>query len=236
MNLRAKIKNSDLIIFKLIRSFYYGFRRFNIPAPKIIWRPIWIIVDAIRDIYYWLLSTFWITPLFKGFCENVGKKFKAGTFLPYVIGKGKIYIGDNVKIYGKINFYFGGIKEEIPEIHIGSRSTIGHNISLDISGKLKIGEHCLVASETVFQDCSGHSIDAEERNSGTPPEPKDIKSITIGKNVWIGKGAYILPGTTIGDNCVIAAKTIVGRRIPENHLVTSAPSKAIKIRKISGMK
>jgi acetyltransferase-like isoleucine patch superfamily enzyme len=233
MNLRAKIKNSDLIIFKLIKYFYYGFRRFTIPAPKIIWRPIWIIVDLLRDIYYWLLSTFWITPLFKGFCENVGKKFKAGTFLPYVIGKGKLYIGDNVRINGKLDFLFGGIKKEYPEIHIGSRTNIGHNITFDISGTLEIGEHCLIASDIYFQDCSGHSINSDERDAGKPPQPKDVRPIKIGNNVWIGNGVYILPGSIIGNNCVISAKTVVSRRIPDNHLVYPAVANIIKIRKLS---
>ena len=236
MNLRNKIKNNDTFVFRVLRSVYFSLRRFSIPAPKIIALPLWKIVDWLRETFYWILSTFWITPLFKGLCKKVGKGFKAGTFLPYVVGKGHLYIGDRVRIYGKINFYFGGIKKEVPEIHIGARSTIGHNISFDISGRLDIGEHCLIASETVFQDCSGHSIDADERSAGKKPEPRDVKPIKIGNNVWIGKGAYILPGTTIEDNCVIAAKAVVGRRIPENHLVSPATSKVIKLRKISAMK
>lgn len=236
MNLRRKIKTSDSFIFKTLRGLYMGVRGFTIPAPRIIAFPLWRLVDLVREIYYWIIATFWVTPLFKGLCKKVGKNFKAGTFLPYVVGSGHIIAGDNVRIFGKINFYFGGIRNETPKILIGDRTTIGHNISFDISGTLTIGEHCLIASETVFQDCSGHSIDADERSVGKKPESNDVKSITIGENVWIGKGAYILPGTTIGNNCVIAAKTIVGRRIPDNHLVSPAASKAIKIRKIAAMK
>jgi len=236
MNIRTLIKNSDQGTLNIIKKTFYFFKRFSIPSPKIVVVPMWHFIDTIREIYYWTMATFWVTPLFIGSCKKVGKNFKAGNFLPYVVGRGHVFIGDNVNIYGKINFYFGGIKAEKPEIHIGSRSTLGHNISFDISGKLEIGEHCLIASETVFQDCSGHSIDWEERDAGKKPEPSDVKSIKIGNNVWIGKGAYILPGTNIGDNCVIAAKTVVGRRIPDNYLVSPAPAKPMKLRKITQMK
>jgi len=93
----------------------------------------------------------------------------------------------------------------------------------------------LIASDVSFQDCSGHSIDAEKRINKIPPGGNEVKPITIGNNVWIGTGAYIFPGTKIGDNCVISAMTPVGRRIPSNHLVYTTPSKVVKIRSISKM-
>jgi acetyltransferase-like isoleucine patch superfamily enzyme len=235
MSLRAKIKNSDLWIYQVLKKCYYFFRNFNIPAPKIITRPVWHLVNGLREFYYWSFATLWVTPLYKGLCKKTGKNFKAGTFLPYVIGKGNIYIGDYIRIFGKVNFIFGSIKKELPEIYIGNRSSMGHDVTFDIAGKLEIGEHCLIASRVTFQDCKGHSIQAEERNQRIPPTEKDVRPIRIGNNVWIGDGAYIMPGTVIGDNCVVSAKTVVSRNIPPNHLIYESPFKTIKIRQISKM-
>ena len=165
----------------------------------------------------------------------MGKNFKAGTFLPYVEGKGKIFIGDNVRFGGKQNMIFASIRREIPEIHIGDNCGFGHNVIFDIAGKLVIGKNCLIAGGVLFQDYGGHSIVPEKRAAGELPTEKDVRDITIGDNVWIGTGAYISPGTTIGDNCVVAANTSVGRRIPPNSLVYSSPAKVVQIRNISNI-
>ncbi|OQY13091.1 MAG: hypothetical protein B6I30_03615 [Desulfobacteraceae bacterium 4572_187] len=235
MNLRKQIKDSDKPLFKVIRILYRIIFNFSIPAPRSIWYPIWQLVNFVRNLYYWAISVFWITPIYKGLSKKIGENFTAETFLPYVIGKGHIFAGDNVSIHGKVDFIFGSIKRETPEIHIGDNTGIGHNVMFDIAGKLVIGNNCLIASDVSFQDCSGHSIDAEKRIKKIPPDEKEVKPITIGNNVWIGTGAYIFPGTKIGDNCVISAMTPVGRKIPPNHLVYATPSKIVKIRSISKM-
>lgn len=232
MNIRYLVKHNDNPVFKAIKSVHCCITNFKVPAPRIIWAPIWQLINFTRNVYYWMLGTFFITPIHRALCERVGKNFCAGAFLPFVLGRGRIFLSDDVCIYGKVNFRFGSIKNEIPEIHIGNRTRIGHNVVFDISGKLTIGDDCLIASHVTFLDCAGHSLDGEERRKGTLPSERDIRPIKIGNNVWVGNGAFVLPGTNIEDNCVIAARTVVGRKIPANHLVYPAQSKLIKIRKI----
>ncbi|OMJ21617.1 putative acetyltransferase [Smittium culicis] len=55
--------------------------------------------------------------------------------------------------------------------------------------------------------------------------PRPIK---IGDNVWIGGGAIILPGITIGNNSVVAAGSIVTKDVPENVVVAGNPAKFMK--------
>ena len=54
------------------------------------------------------------------------------------------------------------------------------------------------------------------------------KPITIEDNVWIGGGAILLPGVTIGKNSVIGAGSIVTRSIPENCVAVGNPCRVIK--------
>lgn len=235
MNLRYNIKNSTKQPYLILRRIYYSINHLSLPAPKILWRFIWEGFKEIRGLCYWLYCFFWVTPMYKGFCEKVGRRFTAGTYLPFVIGSGKIFLGDRVKIHGKIDFVFGSILPEKPEIHVGDRTGIGHNVRFDISSKLVIGKDCLIAKDVAFHDSSGHQLDPDLRRERVPIRENQVRPITIGNNVWIGDGAYISPGTTIGDNCVISANTIVGRKIPSGSLVYSPPAKVNKIRKISNM-
>ena len=52
--------------------------------------------------------------------------------------------------------------------------------------------------------------------------------IVIGKNVWIGANATIVPGVTIGNGSIIAAGAVVTKDVPENVVVGGVPAKIIK--------
>lgn len=54
------------------------------------------------------------------------------------------------------------------------------------------------------------------------------KPVHIGKNVWIGAGATILPGVTIGDNAVVGAASVVTKNVAPDTVVAGNPAKFIK--------
>ena len=52
--------------------------------------------------------------------------------------------------------------------------------------------------------------------------------VHIGENVWIGANVSILPGVTIGDNCVIGAGSVVTHSIPANSVTYGAPCEVVR--------
>lgn len=54
------------------------------------------------------------------------------------------------------------------------------------------------------------------------------KPVHIGKNAWIGAGATILPGVTVGDNAVVGAASVVTKDVPADTIVAGNPAKFIK--------
>lgn len=56
----------------------------------------------------------------------------------------------------------------------------------------------------------------------------NMAPITIGNNVYIGMGAYIMPGVSIGDNTIIGACAVVTHDIPSNSVAVGIPAKVIK--------
>lgn len=67
-----------------------------------------------------------------------------------------------------------------------------------------------------------HGFDLEHRSTTYPSK------VVIGNNVWIGSGANILGGVTIGDNSIIAAGALVNKDVPSNVIVGGVPAKVIK--------
>ena len=83
---------------------------------------------------------------------------------------------------------------------------------LDYAG-IRLGEGVMVGPNATFITM-GHPVDPEERRrflSGAP--------IDVAENVWIGAGATILPGVSIGRDAVVAAGTVVADDVPAGTLV-----------------
>ncbi len=106
-------------------------------------------------------------------------------------------------------------------ISLGKNVFINHNCSfLDIGGitiedDVQIGPSVNLTSEN-------HPLDPTDRKTVLP------KQIVIKRNAWIGAGATILPGVTVGENSVVAAGAVVSRDVPPNTVVTGVPAKVVK--------
>ncbi|SIS01117.1 DapH/DapD/GlmU-related protein [Williamsia sterculiae] len=89
---------------------------------------------------------------------------------------------------------------------------------LDYAG-IRIGKRTMIAPKATFITV-GHPVDTADRKVWLTGGPIDI-----GENVWIGAGATILPGVTIGADAVVAAGAVVTDDVPAQSLVTG--SKAV---------
>ncbi len=91
---------------------------------------------------------------------------------------------------------------------------------LDYAG-IRLGERVMIGPKVTFIT-SGHPVDPAQRKLYLTGAPIDLA-----ENVWIGAGATILPGVTIGRDAVIAAGAIVADDVPAASLVTG-PKAAVR--------
>lgn len=118
-------------------------------------------------------------------------------------------------------------------------------------GKLtKVGKGVFINFGCTFLDQGGITIedgvfiapDVKILTEGHPEEPAlrhtlVTAPIHIGRNVWIGAGAMILPGVTIGENAIIAAGAVVNKDVPANMIVGGVPARELReIRREEAMK
>jgi acetyltransferase-like isoleucine patch superfamily enzyme len=90
---------------------------------------------------------------------------------------------------------------------------------------ISIGNHVEIAAEVRFLPHDGAVWVFRE----SEPEIDLIRPIVVGNNVFIGFRSVILPGTEIGDNCIIGACSVVRGRIPSGSVVAGVPAKVIKM-------
>ena len=106
-------------------------------------------------------------------------------------------------------------------IHIGKQVFINMGCKFQDQGGIFIDDGALIGHNVVLATLN-HAIPSERRSDMLPAP------IHIGKQVWIGSNATILPGVTIGDGAIIAAGAVVTRDVPANTLVGGVPAKIIR--------
>lgn len=111
-------------------------------------------------------------------------------------------------------------------VRIGENTTFGYHSHLFASESIEIGDNCLIAPFVYFVD-SDHGI---EKHQLINQQPNQTAPIKIGNDVWIGTGAKILKGVTIGDGAVIAASALVKDNVAPYSIVGGIPAKEISTR------
>jgi len=104
---------------------------------------------------------------------------------------------------------------------IGKNVFINHACSFLDMGGITIEDEVLIGPR-VNLVTESHPLDPNDRRTLT------TKPITIKKRAWIGAGATILPGVTIGENAVVAAGAVVSKDVPDNMIVGGVPARVIK--------
>jgi acetyltransferase-like isoleucine patch superfamily enzyme len=106
-------------------------------------------------------------------------------------------------------------------ISVGKNVFINSGCRFQDQGGITIGDGALIGHNVVLATLN-HDIDPNKRCTMHPAP------IVIGKNVWIGANATVVPGVTIGDGSIIAAGAVVTKDVPANVIVGGVPAKVIK--------
>lgn len=106
-------------------------------------------------------------------------------------------------------------------LHIGKNVFINSGCKFQDQGGIYIGDGALIGHNVVIATLN-HDFVPEKRHGMYP------RSVTVGKNVWIGSNSTICPGVTIGDNAVIGAGSVVTKDVPENMVAVGVPARVIK--------
>lgn len=146
--------------------------------------------------------------------------------------KGHIKIGKNTMIgrtkigyHASMPFYttlFTDEKDAL--IEIGDNCRI-NGAYIHAQKRIQIGNNCVIASNVNIIDSNGHETNSDNRTKGSD----QAEDIIIGNNVWVGINAVILKGTTIGNNCIVAAGSVVKGNYPDNCIIGYGIAKVQKI-------
>ena len=127
-------------------------------------------------------------------------------------------IGENCYIEPPLHANWGGA-----HCHFGKCVYANFNLTLVDDSHIYVGDYTMIAPNVVIAT-AGHPILPELREK----QYQYNMPVHIGRNCWIGAGALIMPGVTIGDNTVIGAGSVVTRDIPAGVFAAGNPCRDIK--------
>ncbi|HIR99457.1 MAG TPA: sugar O-acetyltransferase [Candidatus Coproplasma avistercoris] len=106
-------------------------------------------------------------------------------------------------------------------IKLGRNVFINSGCCFQDQGGIELGDGCMIGHQVVIATLN-HDLMPERRASMIPAK------VTLGRNVWVGAHATILPGVTIGDNSVVAAGAVVTKDVPANCVAAGVPARVVK--------
>ena len=112
---------------------------------------------------------------------------------------------------------------EYGAITIGAGTFVNFDcIMLDVA-PIAIGEACQLATRVQLLTAT-HPVDPGPRREGW----EYAEPITIADNVWLGGGAIVCPGVTIGEDTVVGAGAVVTRDLPAGVVAVGAPARVLR--------
>ena len=127
-------------------------------------------------------------------------------------------IGEGCYIEPPLHATWGG-----KHVHFGKNVYCNFNLTLVDDTHIFVGDYTMFAPNVVVAT-AGHPILPELRERAFQYN----MPVHIGRNCWIGAGALIMPGVTIGDNTVIGAGSVVTRDIPSNVVAVGNPCRVMR--------
>lgn len=112
-------------------------------------------------------------------------------------------------------------------IQIGSNVNINHGSEIYGAGGLTIGDGSMIAYNVmIFTDSRKFKSDQPLKSL----KGRIRKQVVIGEDVWVGAGAIILPGVSLGDHSIVSAGSVVTKDVEEWEIVGGNPAKRISHR------
>ncbi len=112
-------------------------------------------------------------------------------------------------------------------VSVGAKSVLGQDCTISAYQHVSIGRECIVADRVMLIDFDHGVVEVERPIREQGIYKRDVR---VGHNVWIGYGACLLRGVTVGNNCVIGTNSVVNKDVPDDAVVAGIPARVLRMR------
>ena len=138
---------------------------------------------------------------------------------PAIRNRGRMQVGCGCRFRSLRLHHFISI-HATGELVIGDQVFLNDGINICATQAVRIGDHAKIGDLVYIYDTHFHPL--------SPEAPTRQSPVFIGRNVWIGAKATLLPGSVIGNHSVIGAAAVVTGEIPAKSLAIGCPARVIR--------
>ncbi len=171
---------------------------------------------------YLLVRWAWFRLRFRGRLETdgvaficPGVKFEIGRGAKVVLGRWA-WLGNDTKV-----------RAHEGVVSVGAKTVMGQECTISAFQHVSIGRECIVADRVMLIDFDHGVVETERPIRLQGIYKRDVK---VGHNVWMGYGACVLRGCTVGDNAILGTYTVVTKDVKPNAVVAGAPARLVRMR------
>jgi acetyltransferase-like isoleucine patch superfamily enzyme len=113
------------------------------------------------------------------------------------------------------------------EVSIGAKTVMGQECTISAYQHVSIGRECIIADRVMLIDFDHGVVEVERPIRLQGIYKRDVR---VGSNVWIGYGACVLRGVSVGHNSIVGTNAVVTKHVPENAVVGGVPARVLRMR------
>jgi acetyltransferase-like isoleucine patch superfamily enzyme len=221
-------KRGESPMGRLARDTYRRLLAFDLPETEISRFMYGTSLNAYSvgvEAMEWVGAKFLYAPMLRARAARAGKHLYVSS-APYIRGHARIEIGDDC------TFSFLAVKSgrfvDEPVLTFGDRCYIAHGVQFAVNQRITLGNDVMIAANSVVRDSDDHPSDAERRARHDALSLDEISPVTIHDSAWIGRGAQILKGVTLGRGAIVAAGSVVVSDVPDGAIAMGIPARVLK--------
>ena len=154
--------------------------------------------------------------------EGIGRRIDPSNV---IMGSVELHGTRNIRL-GRDALIYPGVYLETQgtgSITLGDGVVLSRGVHIVAFDRVVLGKGCMVGEYTSIRDANHKPDPVSIRASGHASDPIDI-----GSNVWLGRGATVLKGASIGDNSVVGANAVVTKPVGAQQRVGGVPATALR--------
>ncbi|WP_413111331.1 acyltransferase [Thaumasiovibrio sp. DFM-14] len=210
-----------------VRHWYHRLRSISCPSIPYLHACLYHLHKQISALFHAALQRGYYTPLFLSQIKAKPKQLYLYSGMPLLCGKLQIQLGEGCRISG-ITTFSGRSSSTNPQLIIGNNVGISWQTTIAVGNKVILDDNVRLAGKVFIAGYPGHPIDPARRANGDPDDENQVGDVHLERNVWVGTGATLMGGVSIGENSIVAAGSVVTRSMPANVLIGGNPAIVIK--------